>query len=374
MRILCVTANSQYQVLNAFFDSFVASARGAGHEVACAELGPAAASASEIPADLVFSIGGLGADIPWRAPYATWFVDHPVLCPRVLDLRSGRDRAFVVAEEHIGVINEFLGCDVPVGFVPHAFASDNTTTEPDFTDRSRDIDVLFAGSYEEAAPPRWTTTDARLDGALTATAQLVEQRWDHHARELDVAAMFRDAALLHELPVVPAARAVAPVLGALDVRVRHLRRAACVRGLDDSGIAVHLVGNGWDRLIGLKHGVVVGPCNYSALLELQRRAKVALNVGPAVFNRGWHERVPLAMGTGAFCVSETNDFLAADPAIGAVIEAFEMPRCAELADVVRGALSSEVRHDRTRAAFEEVCAKHTWRDRAHVILDQVVGS
>ncbi len=219
--------------------------------------------------------------------------------------------------------------------------------------------------------PQWTTTDARLDAALTTTVELFEERWDHHARELNVAAVFREAASRHGLPEVAAGhRLVAPVLAALDLRARQLRRAACVRALDDGGVVVHLVGTGWENLTGLQHAVVVGPVDYSALVALQHRAKVALNVGPAVFNGGWHERVPLAMGTGAFCVSETNDFLAADAAISAVIETFEMPRHNALPDVVRRALACEDRNDRTRAAFEEVCGRHTWRDRAKFILEQ----
>jgi hypothetical protein len=372
MKILCISATSQYRVLNAFFDAFVAAARSAGHDVTCVEVGSPAASDADSAVDLVFSLGGLAADVGWRVPYATWLVDHPVLSPRVFELRSGRDRAFVVAEEHASVINDFFGVDVPVGFVPHGFAGEGDTEAPDFTDRSRDIDVLFAGSYDEVAPPRWTTTDTRVDGALTSAVELVEERWNHAARDLNVSAIFREAAARHGLPeVAEGHRLVAPVLGVLDMRTRQLRRAACVRALDQRGVVVHLVGTGWERFAGLEHAVVIGPVDYSEVLALQRRAKVALNIGPAVFNRGWHERIPLAMGTGALCVSETNDFLEADAAIGGVIETFEMERHDELADVVRSALSRPDRHERTRAAFREMRERHTWRHRAEIILDQV---
>jgi hypothetical protein len=206
---------------------------------------------------------------------------------------------------------------------------------------------------------------------MKRTFELANERWDRHIRELEVTTLFRAAADENELPYVGEGhRLVAPILSALDARIRDRRRLACVQALDRAGVALHLAGTGWERA-GLEHGVLLGSLDHHELLTLARRAKVVANIGPPLFNQGWHERIPLGMASGALVVTEHNDYVAADEHVMPLVETFEMHDYQSLGDVVRDALADASRADRTRVAFKIARDHHTWAHRAESILQMV---
>jgi hypothetical protein len=356
--------------MNAFLDAVAEGFVENGHAIAVAHLDDLSRPVTD--ADLIVSMGGVGADLDLEAPVLTWLVDNPVWTPELYGMRADRDGVLVVAGEHIRVATEFLGLDMPVGFAPHGIEIDPALPAPSFADDERDIDVLFPASFAPRQQPEWHTDEPRVADALRTTLKLADERWDHHVRELEVATLFREAAESHGLPfVVEGHRMFAPQLAWLDGHLRDRRRLACVRALDRAGIGVHLVGAGWDRLAHLEHAVIHPPTDHTALFALARRSKVVANIGPPLFNQGWHERIPLAMATGALAVTETNDWLAADLDVAKLFDAYSMPSLEELPDVVRRAMNDPARHDRTREAYTLVREAHTWQARARTILDMV---
>src|SRR5690348_16195539 len=110
MRICCIDGDSYYGALTAFLDGVAAGFAAAGHAV----IRMGAVEAIETPAadapacDLVISFAGLGMEVPWDRPLLTWLVDNPVCMPMLTELREGRDRALVVAGEHVQVVRTFL--------------------------------------------------------------------------------------------------------------------------------------------------------------------------------------------------------------------------------------------------------------------------
>ena len=243
MRILCLHARSQYRLMNAFLDTVAQGFVDNGHTISVASLDDLQPVGAET--DLVFSFGGVGADLDLGAPVLTWLVDNPVWTPELYEMRPDRDGVLVVAGEHIAVATDFLGLEMPVGFVPHGIEIDPALPEPSFTDDERDIDVLFAASFDPRKQPPWHTDEACVANTLRATLQLADERWDHHVRELEVSALFREAADANGLPFVVAGhRLFAPQLAWLDSHLRDRRRLACVRALDKAGVSVHLVGVG----------------------------------------------------------------------------------------------------------------------------------
>jgi hypothetical protein len=319
---------------------------------------------------LIFSFGGIGIGAQWDAPFLTWLVDNPVFTRGLWTLDAARDGVFVVAQEHIAVATEFLGMDVPTGFMPHGIAVD-AACPPDFSDAERPIDVLVTGSFQPVANPMWKGTSPQIIATIKTLGDLAEQRWKRPMRDLDVTKLFALAAQdLNEPDRVAVHRDIAPVLSWLDERLRTRRRAECILALDRAGITVHIAGAGWDQL-GLRNAVRLGPMKHTNVLELARQAKVVANIGPPIFNGGWHERIPLAMASGALCVTENNDYLEADPKVCAVVERFEMSAYESLGDIVLAAINAPERRERTRAAFDLVCTQHTWAHRARAILDAV---
>lgn len=372
MRILCLHGTSQYRLMNAFLDAVADGFAACGHDVVRAHVRDAATNGVPAGVDLVFTLGGIGAGVQGSTPMLTWLVDNPVWTRGFAQLDAERDGVLVVAQEHVGVLDAFLGFGLQTGFVPHGIACDPAAPPPRFDDDVRDIDVLLAGSYQPAPRPQPNTTHPAVVAVLETTMQLGADRWDRHMRELEVSALFAEAEAQHLLaPMIEVHRLVVPTLAWLDGDLRERRRLACVRALDRAGVRVHLVGAGWDAAGGLEHAVRTGPVDHEEVLALARRAKVVLNAGPPLFNGGWHERIPMAMAAGALCVTEVNDYVAADPFVAPLVATFEMPAHDALADVVRAALRDPDRHDRARRGYDLVRAHHTWAHRAQAIAEMV---
>ncbi len=371
MRILCVDGGSRYHLLNSFLDSIATGFRTAGYEVVRDTVWSIQRQGVPANIDFVFSFGAIGAELDWPVPFLSWLVDNPVWSPDLSHLDPNRDGTLVVDGAHPAVMHDFLGISAPAGFLPHGIEL-VTEDAPDFHDQDRDIDVLLAGSIDANPHLEWTTEHSVVREVMAATITEFHDRRDRHMRELDVVRVFRDAAQAAGLPaVVEGHRLVAPVLAGLEAQVRDYRRLACVRALDAAGVRVTLVGTGWDRVTGLRHATAHAPIDHEELLKLARSAKVVLNAGPPFFNCGWHERIPLALASGAACVTEVNDWLLGDTVLSPLITTYEMPDHAQLGDVVRGVLADPERLERARAGYDLARAQHTWAHRAAMILDIV---
>jgi hypothetical protein len=371
VKILCLHGGSRYRLMNAFLGAVGDGFEECGHEVVQNSVWRAREEGEPAGVDLVFSFGAVGGDLVWQTPVLSWLVDNPVWSPELLAMKHDRDGVICVDGRHPAVVNDFLGLPLAAGFVPHGIALDPSGEEPSFDDRERDIDVLVAASWEPRQHPLWTTEHPGVAAAVDMMFDLANERWDRHMRELEVTALFREAADAHDVRyVVEGHRLAAPILACLDARIRVRRRLACVQALDRAGVVQHLVGTGWEGA-GLQHAVLLGAVEHHELLPIARRAKVLLNAGPPLFNNGWHERIPLGMASGALVVTEHNDYVAADEHVMPLIDTFEMRDHASLADVVRNALSDPSRADRTRVAYKIARDHHTWAHRARAILDMV---
>jgi hypothetical protein len=370
VKILCVEGSSQYRLMSAFLDAVAAEFTECGHHVVRMRIDDALDAANRPAADLVFAFGGVGVGADWDAPYLSWLVDSPVFTPKLDAVQSDRDGLFTVCVRHPAIVRDFLGVDIPTGVLPHGIALDPNGTAPEFGDDNRPIDVLVAGSFQPPPQPKIAIDVPELRNAMHRLTELAEQRWNHPMRDVEVCALFRSAADAFGLQATPTLhRFVAPLLAWLDQQARLRRRAATVEALDRAGIPVHLAGAGWEQL-PLEHAIVMGPTGHWRLLDAVRNAKVVVNAGPPLFNGGWHERIPMAMAGGALCVTENNDFVAADAEVCALVERYEMPDVEQVGDLVRTALASP-RSERAQAAYELVGAKHTWARRARELLAAV---
>jgi hypothetical protein len=220
MRILCIRGTSRYASLDGFLDAIGAGFAAGGHEVTTIHVHDALRAPAPPPVDMVFSFGGVGAGLTWGVPIVTWLVDSPVFTPRLEALSPERDAVLVVAGEHIGMLQSFLGIEVPAGFVPHGAAPGLRAVGPD-PDADRPIDVLFVGSYDRLPDPEWSSADPRIRGTIERVFALGDERWDRHMRELDVSHLFLEGAHHNSLPTGPAAHwEIAPLLAWLDQDLR----------------------------------------------------------------------------------------------------------------------------------------------------------
>ena len=371
MRILCLHAPSQYQLMNAFLDAVGDGFRASGHQVMSANLQEI--SPPGPPSDLVFSFGGVGADVGLGRAAADVARRQPVWTPELYDLQVEKDGLLVVAGEHVEVLHDFLGVPTPTGFVPHGIEVDPRFGEPDFSDRTRDIDVLVAGSFAPKPQPPWKTSEPTAAATLKTTLQLADERWDHHVRELEVSGLFLEAAQAHGFPCArgpsvvrtaarvarrPPARPSPPRRRVRALRPRRRRRRT------SSGWA----GNGspTSNTPRSRARSATASCH-----ELVRRTKIVANVGPPLFNIGWHERVPLGMAHGAFVVTETNDWLTEEPEFRGTLRPLRNARARRAGrDRPRRPRRPDPRGPRPRG-LPVVVENHTWAGRAKTILEIV---
>jgi hypothetical protein len=353
VHIVCIERRSQYDSTVGFLNGFVAGFERSGHRVTRQAWDDPARPG----ADFVFSVGAAGVGTEWNIPFVVYAVDNPVFMPALAQL-SPADRVLVLSGEHAAVVTDFLQIPVETTFVP--LAAPNDPDVPRFT-ASRSIDFLVAGSYQPPARPAWSSPIAELNAAIEDTIELARERWNRPMRELDVTALFREAAAPHGVPELAAVhRHVMPILGYLDELLRVRRRAACIRALDTAGIRVHIAGAGWGRL-ELKNAVMLGQVNAAAMGSLVRDTRVVLNIGPPVFNEGWHTRVALALANGAACVTESNDYFATHAGERAVVDLYDIEHVDALPDIVRNVTDDP---DRARTGYELVRDHHTWAHRA----------
>lgn len=100
------------------------------------------------------------------------------------------------------------------------------------------------------------------------------------------------------------------LLSSIDSYVRAYFRDKIIRLLVDSGIKVHVYGNGWAGFKCKKSEnlVIHEPLNYMKTLDVMGNSKIVLNIMPW-FKDGFHDRIPCAMLNGAVCVTDSSKYI-----------------------------------------------------------------
>ncbi|MCM1256245.1 MAG: glycosyltransferase [Roseburia sp.] len=157
-----------------------------------------------------------------------------------------------------------------------------------------------------------------------------------------------------------------------DKFIRAYVRDLVVRTLLQSGLELHVFGNGWEKFNGENadklhiHGAVT----YEEALEIMGNTKIFLNVTPTL-NNGSHERIFSAMLNGALCFTTRSLYLEREGLDQEVIE-FSYNAIGELPQIVQLILENpgkaEVLAQHAKKVAQE---KHLWKHRAKGILNVV---
>lgn len=109
------------------------------------------------------------------------------------------------------------------------------------------------------------------------------------------------------------------------------------------------------------------PVNFTRLLQLMRQSRLVIN-SCYTFNHALHERLLYALGSGASCLTFTNEYVTAQFPNSLAVPCISTPT-ASPESLISGALSSEeARMNAVAATIPTILANHTWNSRAQFLI------
>lgn len=155
----------------------------------------------------------------------------------------------------------------------------------------------------------------------------------------------------------------------IDTYVRFYYREKAVQLLADSGLKVHCIGHGWDKL-SLKHpeNLTYEKNQYShACLERMADARISLNVMPW-FKDGAHDRVFNAMANGSICLTDHSKYLDEILTDNETVAFYDLKNMEELPLKAKALLENPSKMEEiSKKGFEYAMKYHTWECRANTL-------
>jgi len=312
--------------------------------------------------------GNHGAYFPAPVPKFSFMMDHPCWKPEYLDRGHPTVERLGWVDASHPAAAAAIGLKYRSSFCPHAGPDPAASPLPM---QERDIDVLFAGGLRESSNrARWI---AEHPGAAPVLADLIFDTAEAVEQSLD--------------PVVPLFMQVCAQHG-VDIAQSFSRPAFCAIISDILAMAE---GNRRNRVLaalpaGFRIAVAVGTLpaelrdrgdithlgyigDFAAIRRLMGRAKIVLNT-TGKFPQGSHERIWYAMAEHAAVVTDQSRFMEQDFVDGDTIRYLPLgpvtpEHLADLRDLCADTARLQAQADAAREIYR---AKHTWKERAQLIL------
>lgn len=311
--ILFIKGFSQYEAMGNYIDEIeqgfrmlgyntcVIDARDDAYEFHVSEL----AKCQKI--DAVFTCGSILIDI-YRdyfpeTYYITYLCDHPAVLRERLELLSEKSIVFTCDRRHEAYVRRYCPNVGHVSYIP--LSGSYSPKYVAYEDRSRDI--VFTGSYSR--PEVMYEKILRYDGMLQTFAGhmaeniLVHQEWDLEECLEKTLAFFGvtvSSEEFHEL---------AGEFCVVDRYARSYYRDKMIRSLLESGLQVHVYGNGWEEFEGDgKENLIIEKGNYYVARKAVADAKISINIMPW-FKDGFQERIAAAMLSGTVAVTDESKYI-----------------------------------------------------------------
>lgn len=155
----------------------------------------------------------------------------------------------------------------------------------------------------------------------------------------------------------------------IDTYIRFYFREKVVQTLVDSGIHVHCVGAGWNKL-ACRHPenlTYEENCLSFDCLKRMSEAKLSLNVMPW-FKDGAHDRVFNAMANGSVCITDHSKYLDEILTDKKNVIFYDLEHIDELPDKVRPFLDQpDLLENPAQNGYELTMKNHTWISRAETL-------
>ena len=298
--------------------------------------------------------------------------DHPYYYDRQLEDLPEKYIHISIDKFHEKYFKEYYPEFKSGGFLP--LAGSRLHSEKDLKKIiDRDIDILFPGNY---TTPEFCEKYAHMineeyaafylgiiDDLLKHPYKTVEEAGiDHTIKELGAVAYDDMRKVLNKMTFI-------------DLYVRNYYRGLVVGTLADAGLKVHVIGKDWEKLkCSHKENIIITRFSDSyTCMEAMESAKIVVNVMPW-FKDGAHDRVFNAVLNGAVSVSDVSRYQTEEMPEGCGAVYYDLEHINELPKKVRKLLSDTDKLQKIAdTGYEAAIKKHTWENRADILLKSFVN-
>ncbi|MDD3369836.1 MAG: glycosyltransferase [Lachnospiraceae bacterium] len=294
-------------------------------------------------------------------------VDHPLYYHKFLKKRPKKYYHISIDRCHQKYMKKFFpNVDSDI-FLPLG----GTALQNDIPLSARKYDVMFTGNY--TALDTFKQYITRLDDDYTAFYYgMIDDLLNNTDRTLEEVA---EEHIRREIPGVTEdeLKETMPNLNFIDLYVRFYERGELVRTLAESGIKVHVCGEGWNKLICKNPENVIshGSKDSYQCLKMIGNSRISLNVMPW-FKDGAHDRIFNSCLNHALCVSDDSLYLKAIFKDNSDIVFYDLHQMDQVADRIKELLLNPGKLRAIADAGLEVTRKsHTWECRTKELLKQL---
>lgn len=313
------------------------------------------------------------------APHICLQVDHPGWhIPRIQKSPPQSTIFLTLDHSHKRFIEKKFGQHMFQGveFLPPAanVLADNAPVDIDQFAESRDIPVLFTGTYRGNPEPLWRGLEGQagqLFKKIYGLAADMAMANDLLSADAVVNQVIADAGFDDDFPLT---QELQDRTFWLSNYIHAKRRHAALVALNAAGVPVHVYGHGFDKeMHAFPNFVFGGVGSFQETLGLIRRTKIILNTNTH-FVEGAHERVFAAMAGGAAVASDLSTYYQQIFTDGEDILLYSWQDLDAFAQRVRGILADPTALATiAQAGQAKVMAEHLWAHRVSRLIELAEG-
>ncbi len=311
----------------------------------------------------LYSVNGKSIWEERKIPCINIAVDHPFFYPTFLEQRPYSFYEISIDKYHETYLKRFYPNIKPGPFLP--LAGTSLTPDGNYMPMSqRPIDIVFTGNY---------TPETEFDQYITRLGDEYEKFYRDIIDDLisnpdlpDDLVMERHIRSNIEGVTLDNIREIMPNMIFIDTYIRFYFRGKAIRTLIDSGLKVHCIGNGWEKLVcDHPENLTFTPDQGSKdCLNAIAKSKISLNVMPW-FKNGAHDRIFNSMLNGAVCLTDHSKYLDEILTPEENIIFYDLKHIDMLPFMVKSLLHDNAQLEYIQKnAFDFAIKNHTWEQRA----------
>ena len=293
-----------------------------------------------------------------------YIVDHPMYYHAALIFPVERLTFVCVDEYHHKFIQRFYEKKVKSIFLPLAGMIASGPAMP-FEDK--DVDVIFTGSYNpEQNAEAYVSSFEEEAGMLWKEGY----EWLLEHKERTVEEAVEQCFLKRGIkPDNLSLRNIIQMFRNIDGALRTQMRMNVVKALAESGMHLHVYGNGWEYFEGEKRNLTIyGRISFRESIEQMKRAKIVLNVMPW-FKAGSHDRIYTAMLNHSVACTDASEYLSQTLTDRKNVLFYSIDNLDGLAEQLHKWLKQpELLKEIAEEGYHYAKIHHTWQNRALELL------
>lgn len=382
--IVIYKGDSRYDTMCVFSDELERSFERLGYQIVTIDLDDEAdtnkkinmLSGTVVKASIGFNGVGAGVQLNdgtylqdvMHGPYYGFFVDHPVYHYNRLKTPIRDMNAFVVDESHADYIRLHYPNIQTVQMIPHGGICRAEIQRYE----KRKKDIVFFGSYVRPEKILEQIDGLGEQGLTDIIYNVIERMLTDFQITIDMAF---DAILQENNLNISREdyHSFMSYIQLADSYVRQYFRYLIIKTIAEAGIKIELYGDGWSELeCNAKENLIIHePVSFREAGEIMNDSKIVLNVMPW-FKKGSHERVFMAMLSGAICMTDESTYINQEFTDNIDIVTYSLKRLYELPVKIRCLLKEAgPAGDIAEAGRRKAVKYHTWDNRVEKMLGYI---